>query len=138
MATPLENAMSRAIDQDLYNIVHVNRAEYAEEAVAAAERELNKRNLSSAKLEYLQVEMEKEQYRETESLSPFMKVFFFVCGMACICIPLAIAIELSYQRADTKRRDAWRWIGYGFGSLLLTGFSYQFMSHIIGFFVSHP
>jgi hypothetical protein len=138
MGTPLENAMSRSTDQDLYDILHVNRMEYSEEAIAAAETELNKRNLAPARLEELQVEMENQQSRATEPLSDLMKIVLFMCGLTCFGIPLALVLALAYRGADRKSDEAWRWTWYGVTTMIMLNMLCLLLLLVSKLFVPNP
>jgi hypothetical protein len=123
MSTPLEEAMARATNEDLFEILHLNRGEYSAEAIAVAEQEFNKRNVEPAQLEELRTGSERKRLRATKPLSLPMKVILFLCGFSCIgilALPiLATVVEVSYQGADNRYRESWRWIGYGIMTIIV-------------------
>jgi hypothetical protein len=116
MRTPLEESMSRATDEQLYEILNLNRAEYSSEAITVAESELRKRSLELGRVQELEDSIERKRARATEPLSWPMKLLLFYCGATCLGIPvliIAVVTEVAFQEADRKQREAWRWLGYG-------------------------
>jgi hypothetical protein len=113
MRTPLEAAMARATDEALYEILHLNRAEYSAEAIAVAEEELRRRNLTSEQTEEFRIGIERRLARAEEPLSPAGKILLFLCGLTCFGIPLAIVVGFAFRGADRKYREGWRCIRYG-------------------------
>lgn len=117
MGTPLEEAMARATDEELYDILHLNRAEYSVEAIAVAEEEVRKRGLEPARLELLQAGIERKKLRAMEPLSWPVKILLFLCGLTFFSILIlaivAVVMEVTLRGADRKYREGWRWIGYG-------------------------
>lgn len=116
MATSLAEAMARATDDTLFEILHLNRSEYSAEAVAAAEEELRHRDLSPARLQELQASVDEKKQSNAEPLHPVIKVGLFASGLLCVgilLVPLAVVTEIVYREADAKRREAWQWLAYG-------------------------
>jgi hypothetical protein len=135
MSTPLEEAMARATNEDLYEILHLNREEYSAEAIAVAEHEFSKRNLEPAQLEELLAGSERKRLRAAKPLSLPVKVVLFLCGFSCVGILglpiLATVVEVSYRGADNRYRESWRWIGYGIMTFMVL-LALCFMLIVIG------
>jgi hypothetical protein len=113
--------MAETTDGELYEILHLNRAEYSEEAIAVAEKELARRNLEPATLDEFRADVERKKEVATTGLSLPVKLFFVLCGLTCFGVIFAVVVEVVYREADTKYREVWRWTGYGFAASLVIG-----------------
>lgn len=116
MDASLVEAISRATDEHLFEMLHLNRAEYSAEGIAAAEAEFQSREFSPTQLQEFQEAVDQKKKLAIEPLSPFVKVLALFFGFFCLGVPLiilAFILEIAYREADVKRREARQWMGYG-------------------------
>lgn len=118
MNSPFAEVMARRTDADLLKIVSTERDTYNPDAIAAAERELERRNLAPEFIAEKQAEhtfqQEAKTARADAPLSTGEKVF-------TLLVPVGFFIQLiriGHYRAkgyERKASELGRWILYGWG-----------------------
>ena len=123
MSPDFKEIMTQRSDAELIEILTNKKDEYQSDAIAAAEAELEKRNLSINRMESAKKELnEKDRIIKENANAPLglgLKLLtFFVPGIPNILI----ARTLKAEGYDRKCREAWRWTFYGvafYSSLIL-------------------
>ena len=109
-----EKTMKEAPDAELIRIVITNRDEYQEAAIAAAEAELSRRNISPEQLlllENKQIEENTEKaYKVNIPLDAAWKVLAFIFPGV---FQLLIAGSLKANGYDRKANEVGKWTFYG-------------------------
>ena len=116
------DAMAGRSDAELVEILTKRRNDYQPDALAVAEMELVKRNLTTEQVEQAKQSVELKdqeiQQRANEPLGAGWKLLtFLIPGI----INFMIAGTLKADGYDRKFREAWRWTFYGFGFYLSLG-----------------
>jgi len=116
---PFAEAMARRSDAELVEILTQRHDDYQPDTLAAAEMELEKRNLTTEQVEQAKQSVElKIQQRANEPLEAGWKLLtFLIPGI----ITSMIAATLKADGYDGKFREARRWMFYGFGFYLSLG-----------------
>lgn len=117
--------MSQRTDAELLKIVNEQRNDFQSEAVAAAEAELQKRNLSSTQVQ--EAVHENEIEKQIESMKANVKLASGLKALTFIFPGIIQIIFAGIYKADgydRKSRELVRWTLYGFGFYL--GFSILF------------
>ena len=107
--------MAKRTDEELIQILVIDKENYLPEALVAAEKEFQRRNLQSDQftsiVEHLSRKKEQDNIRSNEPLFAGIKIATFL-------FPLFITLILSgYYKAggyDRKARDMAKWTLYGF------------------------
>lgn len=109
-------AMALRTDAELLEIVGKDRADYTAEAIEAAEAELQKRNLSSEKVELAEKEIKRKEADILEKaqapLESHWKILMF---LAPGILALLIAGTYKADGFDQKYKESWKWTLYGIG-----------------------
>lgn len=109
-----DERMAKLSDEELYDVL-ANEADYLPEAIDAAKKEIQNRNLSSEKLAEFETHVQEKQQAETEKaglpLSWPIRIFMFLfpLGVAQILVSEYYRNQ-GYQR---KAKECWTWMGYG-------------------------
>ena len=108
--------MQQRSDAELLEIVTKLRDDYESDAVAAAETELKKRELTPDKLDQAEKEVEQKHKVIEETANQPLDIHWIVL---CLLFPGLINFFLAFifkgQGQDRKFKEAWRWTFYGFG-----------------------
>lgn len=124
MNSKFENVMTQRTDSDLMEIVTINREEYQPEAMAAAEAELKKRELTIEQIKSAEHDVKiKADFKAEIADRPlgigWKMITFFIPGI----INILIAGTLKAEGYERKWKEAWHWTFYGicfyFGLILL-------------------
>ncbi len=115
MENKFTKIMNKKADYELLEIVTKLKDDYQLEAVEAAKKELEIRNLDNTEIEKAQSKLEwKEQIKDNIKLKPLeagYKILFFFFGWGII--PWLIASTYKAKGFDKKYKDAWHFIIYG-------------------------
>lgn len=115
------SVMKSKQDFELLEITTKLKGDYQEEALIAAEEELESRNLNGNDLklaeELIKVEDNNREKLKGEPLSLIQKILFFLFFYGII--PWAIAGTFKAKGYDRKYKEAWKAMKYGFLSILL-------------------
>lgn len=115
MENKFTKIMNEKADYELLEIVTKLKDDYQLEAVKAAKKELESRNLDNTEIEKAQSQLErKEQIKNNIKQKPLeagYKILFFFFGWGIL--PWLIAITYRVNGFDKKYKDAWRFIIYG-------------------------
>lgn len=107
--------MSETTDKELVNIVHICAADYQQEAVAVAESELYKRELSILQIDELKREINEDNYRKVCNqempLQTYWKVLTFIFPGV---LNLVFAMIFTAEGYDKRTKEMWKWTFYGF------------------------
>lgn len=109
-----EERMLKFSDEELYNVL-ANEKDYVPEAIDAAKRELQSRNLSpERKMEIEKITEESANVVEEKTNKPLACWIRILMLLFPIRIPQVIVAE-SYRILGYKRRvkECWIWMGYG-------------------------
>ena len=109
--------MSKRSDAELIEIVTKTRNDYQQEALDAAEKELENRNLTVEQVESAKQKIEIKQQLIEENANVSLGIgwkllTFFLPGIVNFLVARALKGE-GYER---KWREAWRWTFYGIAS----------------------
>lgn len=109
-----EKTMKEAPDRDLIRIVITNRDEYQEAAIAAAEAELLRRNISAEQLSLLKTKQIEENTEKARKAAipleiPWKILAFLFPGV----FQLIIAGSLKANGYDRKANEVGKWTFYG-------------------------
>jgi hypothetical protein len=115
MNNNFNEVMSRKSDSQLTAILTSEREQFQPDALAAAEHELKKRNLTVENVKTLTIEnaikSQEEIERAEEPLEPLWKVLaFFIPGL----IPLIFSASFKADGYHRKAKGLLKWTGYGF------------------------
>lgn len=133
MEIDFPEAMRRRSDAELVEIVTRQRDDYLPEALAAAEAELGRRNLSAPQMEQARAEIVSSDIekadRADEPLGDGWKVLLVLFpGLLALLIAGAFKAD-GYRR---KHREVWTCTLYGFGAYFALGVSCSIMRGAFG------
>jgi hypothetical protein len=122
-------------DSELAEYIAAGITLYEPEAIEFARKEFNRRNIDPSLAEQLQAEaIQRENVRVTTAseaaalpLDGGMKFMSFLGGMfitSLLALMLLLFAWHGYRQRGELRRasEMWRFVGYGFGAILLLGF----------------
>lgn len=116
-ASEFSKVMENKSDSELLEIVTKLKDDYQPEAVIAAEKEVESRNLSSEQIEQAEIEIKEKEVenleKANEPLGVGQKILFllFFWGV----IPWAMAGTFKTNGYSRKYKDAWRYMKIGIG-----------------------
>ena len=120
MTNDFTTVMEQKSDSELLEIVTKLKDDYQPEAVAAAQNEIGKRNLSETQFEQAGFEIEekerKNHEKENEPLSAGQKILFLIFFWGVI--PWAMAGTFKADGYAKKYKDAWKFMKIGIGIFL--------------------
>ncbi len=115
MENKFTEIMNEKADYELLEIVTKLKDDYQLEAVEAAKKELESRNLDNTEKKKAQSQLERKgQINDNIKQKPLevgYKILFFFFGWGVI--PWLIASTYKVKGFDKKYKDAWRFIIYG-------------------------
>jgi len=114
--------MANKSDAELYDVVHGHSDDYTAEAVEAAQRELQVRNLDVPTLAKIgAVAAEKLRQAQTP-LEWRMRIRAFFISPVLLFIPTLLAHRRYIERGEKRKADDWsRWALFGFAFYVVAG-----------------
>ena len=111
----LKAAMSLKSDQELCDVLYGHRNDYEPNAIAAAQEEFNRRNLTPQTVGELRASVERDVEMERAPLGWGLRIVAFFVSTLAMGIPVMLAhshyVELGAYR---KARDWKHWAAFGF------------------------
>jgi len=105
--------MPRKSDEELFGIL-AHRDDYMPEAIAAAEQELNKRNIEPPKIaEFQTLAKEKKDEEDIISNEPLSWPIRIILFLFPVGIPQFILAEHYRGKSKRKAEECWTWMVYG-------------------------
>jgi hypothetical protein len=112
--------MANRTYDELHEIVGKLRDEYEPEAVAAAEAEVEKRNLAGEKVQPIEKDTRtKKQLKDEKANEPLQTHWKILTLLLPGLLNLMIADELKAEGYERKHREIWNWFFYGLGLYIL-------------------
>lgn len=130
-SAPMDNrfgsVMAQRTDTELVEIVTVQRGDYEEEALGAAQAELERRGLEATRLEDVrQAVVTTHEERSERANEPLLLGWKILSALLPGLVTLAVANKLKMQGYDRQYEDAKRWMWGGLavyvGGPLILGF----------------
>ena len=107
MKQDFTEVMSKRTDEELIEIVKVKRNDYQPEAVEAAEKELDKRQVNSEQVEQVEQELTKKEIKKNEidsskvtTLTRFIHFFIDMIGFFLTAMILSVVFDLFVHTSD--------------------------------------
>jgi hypothetical protein len=102
--------MENRSDAELMAIVTTQREEYVESALAAAEAELARRNLTLSQLDDAQEQLKSvDEERKRRANEPLAGGWRLACLLAPGLVTLMLAGKMREGGYDRRSREAWQW-----------------------------
>jgi hypothetical protein len=135
MPKELEQRIAARSDEDLYEMLFVHREDWTLEALAIAEQEWSRRELTVNKLAAVQATGDERKRQRAaikdEPLSMGPKILFFVFNFAfCLGIVQLLIADSLYKSNgyERKYRDCFKWMAYGFLCLFVVSLMIHLLS----------